>query len=147
MRPGASIGAGRTRVALVADKSRQKSREERRAAGKFARGTAQGPGRGPKKGAPNAGRPRDEFKQSMRAIADRAVVLTRLRKLTSTANTDDELFLKALKETADRGYGKAAQGIELAGPDGGPIPIASAAEIRDGIARDLASLAARRDQK
>ena len=101
-------------------------------------------GRGPKKGAPNAGRPPNEFKEMMRALASRPAVMTRLKKLLGTsAKVPDDVFLKALKEVADRGYGKAVQPVEHAGPEGGPIPLATPDEIRGEIARELDRLAAR----
>lgn len=101
-------------------------------------------GRGPKKGAPNAGRPPSEFKQAMRQLADRGAVRQRLEHLTSAKNKDADLFLRAFKETADRGYGKPAQAVELSGPDGGPVPLETPAEVRNRIRRELAGIAARK---
>lgn len=67
-------------------------------------------GRGPKKGAPNAGRPRNEFKQEMRALASDEAVLTRLRQLLWQC-TDPTTFIRALAFTTEHGYGKATQPI------------------------------------
>lgn len=101
-------------------------------------------GKGPPKGAPNAGRPPNEFKEMMRALASRPAVMQRLKKLLGTSKqVPDDVFLKALKEVADRGYGKAVQPVEHAGPEGGPIPLATPDEIRGEIARELDRLAAR----
>ena len=101
-------------------------------------------GRGPAKGAPNAGRPPDKFKEAMRGIADRPDVLKRLKKLTGTAKSvGDDVFLKAFKEVADRGYGKPAQPVEHTGADGGAIQFETAADARERIARELTGIHAR----
>ncbi len=122
----------------------KKSGAKSDAPGRFQPGEDPRRGRGPKKGAPNAGRPPNEFKQSMRQLADRPAVRKRLEQLTAASNKDPELFLKAFKETADRGYGKPAQAVELSGPDGGPIPLETPAEVRERVRRELAGIAARK---
>lgn len=100
-------------------------------------------GRGPKPGAPNAGRPPNWFKLEMERIGTRPEVFARLRRLTSSsAKVPDDMFLRAFKEITDRWRGKAVQPLEHAGPEGGPIPIASADELREQIARRLAGLTA-----
>ena len=101
-------------------------------------------GRGPAPGAPNAGRPPDEFKRIMQGIVSRDEAVRRLAQLASGEKTvSDEIFLKAFKESADRGYGKAVQPLEHAGPDGGPIPLESPEQARDRITRELDGIAAR----
>lgn len=105
-------------------------------------------GDGPEKGAPNAGRPPDKFKQEMRGIADRPSVVKRLKHLTGPrgkgANAvPDDVFLKAFKEVADRGYGKPAQPVEHTGADGGAIQFETAADARERIARELTGIHAR----
>ena len=45
----------------------------------------------------------------MRGIGSREEAVARLRRLTGKGNTDDDLFLKAWKEVADRGYGRGVQ--------------------------------------
>ena len=105
-------------------------------------------GRGPAKGAANAGRPPDKFKEAMRGIADRPDVLARLKKLTGprgkgAAAVPDDVFLKAFKEVADRGYGKPAQPVEHTGADGGAIQFETAADARERIARELTGIHAR----
>jgi len=113
--------------------------------GKFATGEDPRRGRGPRKGAPNAGRPPSEFKELMRGVASRPEALKRLRKLAGASkDVSDEVFLKAFKEAADRGFGKAVQPLEHGGPDGGPIPIASPAELRERVARELTGIATRK---
>lgn len=134
----------------MAPKSGKKS-GKRKQPGAFKKGGDPRQGRGPKKGAPNAGRPPDEFKRRMQAIASKDETLAYLDELTtkargrgkSRAGADPQTFLKAFKETADRGYGKAVQPIEHAGPDGGPIPLADAAALREFLARQLVGIAAR----
>lgn len=85
----------------------------------------------------------------MREIASRQEAIERLRTLTGPAPSsceiasDDGTFLKAFKEAADRGYGKAIQPIEHGGPDGGPIPIGDPGALREFIARQLDGIAAR----
>lgn len=79
-------------------------------------------GRGPKKGAPNAGRPPDEFKAFMRALVSRAAVCEALASVVGDPRHPD--FVKAFKMAAEFGYGRAAQPMEHAGPDGAAIPMA-----------------------
>ena len=126
-------------------KSRKKSPRRGRAnGGQFQPGGPQGPGRGPRKGAPNAGRPPDEFKKLMRGVASRTETIRRLRKLAGGAKgVADEIFLKAFKECADRGYGKAVQPLEHAGPDGEPLPLETADRALGLILGELAGIAAR----
>jgi hypothetical protein len=117
-------------------------------AGHFAKGGDARQGRGPAKGAPNAGRPPDKFKLAMQGIADRPEVLKRLTHLTGPRRTGsaavpDDVFLKAFKEVADRGYGKPAQPIEHTGADGGAIQFEDAASARAAIARELAGVQTR----
>lgn len=102
-------------------------------------------GKGPKKGAPNAGRPPDEFKRMMRALASRKDVVARLRKLTGKSKkVSDELFLKAWEKITDRGYGKAVQPLEHSGPDGEPIPVETADKALGLVLSELAGIAARK---
>ena len=126
---------------MGADKSARKS-----AGGKpFEKGGDPRQGRGPKKGAPNAGRPPDEFKRTMRGIVSRKTVVERLKKLTGgSAKVTDDVFLKAFKEVTDRGYGKAVQPLEHSGPDGDPIPIETADGALGHILRELDGIATRK---
>lgn len=105
-------------------------------------------GRGPAPGAPNAGRPPDKFKQEMQRMASRDETLERLDQLTGkrrkgTAGVTDDLFLRAFKEVADRGYGKPAQPVEHTGPDGGAIQFEDARTARESLARELTGVKAR----
>lgn len=124
----------------------EKSAEKSATRGKpFAKGKDGRRGRGPKKNAPNAGRPPSEFKRLMQGIASRADAITRLRKLTGTnKSVSDEVFLKAFKESADRGYGKAVQPLEHSGPDGDPIPVDTADQALRLILSELAGIASRK---
>lgn len=100
--------------------------------------------RGPAKGAANAGRPPDKFKEDMRALACREDVLRRLKRLLSgSRKVSDDVFLRAFKEVADRGYGKPAQPVEHMGPDGGAIQYETAAEARERVARELIAIRGR----
>ena len=100
--------------------------------------------RGPAKGAANAGRPPDKFKEDMRALACREDVLRRLRRLLSgSRRVSDDVFLRAFKEVADRGYGKPAQPVEHTGPDGGAIQYETAADARAHLVRELGGIGTR----
>jgi hypothetical protein len=78
----------------------------------------------------------------MAGIASRDDAIDRLTRLTSSdEGVTDDIFLKAFKDAADRGYGKAIQPLEHSGPDGGPIPLESPAEARNRVARELTRLA------
>lgn len=65
-------------------------------------------GRGPKKG--TGGRPRNEFKQELRALASDDAVLTRLRDILWRCS-DPTTWLRALAFATEHGYGKAIQPI------------------------------------
>jgi hypothetical protein len=71
-------------------------------------------GRGPAKGAPNAGRPPDEWKAKLRAIASREDVLQHIESVL-TAGPDHPFFARALEYVTEYGYGKATQHIEQNG--------------------------------
>ena len=71
-------------------------------------------GRGPAKGAPNAGRPPDEWKRALRALADRKAVLDHI-DTALTNGPEDPFFAKALDYVTDHGYGRAAQPVEHSG--------------------------------
>lgn len=114
----------------------------------FAKGEDPRRGRGPAPGAPNAGRPPDKFKQEMQRLASRDETLERLNQLTDKrrkgkGGVTDDLFLRAFKEVADRGYGKPAQPVEHTGPDGGAIQFEDARTARESIARELTGVKAR----
>lgn len=69
-------------------------------------------GRGPAKGAPNAGRPRDEWKRELQRLASSDAVLSHLQKVVD-AGPDHPYFAKALDYLTDHGYGKAAQSLDV----------------------------------
>jgi hypothetical protein len=69
-------------------------------------------GKGPAKGAPNAGRPRDEWKRELQALASSDAVLTHLRA-TIAAGPDHPYFPKALDYLTDHGFGKAMQSVDV----------------------------------
>lgn len=68
-------------------------------------------GRGPKKG--TGGRPRNEFKQELRALASDDAVLKRLADILWRC-TDPTTWLRALAFATEHGYGKAIQPITAA---------------------------------
>ena len=68
-------------------------------------------GRGAAKGGPNAGRTPDEFRALMRRLTSRADVLDNLSRILT--DKDPPHFLPAWQETADRGFGKAAQHLDV----------------------------------
>ena len=71
-------------------------------------------GRGPAKGAPNAGRPPDAWKATLRELASRENVLAHIQTVLD-AGPDHPFFAKALEYVTEYGYGKATQHIEQTG--------------------------------
>lgn len=84
----------------------------------FVAGGIQGPGRGPAKGAPNAGRPPDEFKAFLATLRDSPEFRNRLQALVSA---DDAIFVKFAQWLTDRTDGKPMQPLSSA--DGKPLLI------------------------
>lgn len=74
-------------------------------------------GRGPAKGAPNAGRPPDQWKAHLRTLVDRAEVLAHI-EASLQKGPGDEFFAKALDYATDHGYGRATQPIAHSGSVG-----------------------------
>lgn len=70
--------------------------------------------RGPRKGAPNAGRPPDQWKAHLRTLVDRAEVLTHIEDAL-VKGPSDEFFEKALDYATDHGYGRPTQPVGLSG--------------------------------
>ena len=66
---------------------------------------------GPAKGAPNAGRPPDQWKAALRALADRQEVLDHIQR-SLDAGPEHPFFPRALDYVTDHGYGRATQPIE-----------------------------------
>lgn len=97
------------------EKSEEKSKEPRRLKNG---GIA---GRGPKKGAPNAGRPRDEWKAWLRSIVDAEETREGIAAILS--DHSHPAYAKVLQWAAERGYGKESDHIEHSGEGGGPIAI------------------------
>lgn len=60
---------------------------------------------------PGPGRPPDEFRERMRALASRDDVLAALEQILSDPNHPH--WLRAWQEAADRGYGRAAQHLDV----------------------------------
>jgi hypothetical protein len=78
--------------------------------------------RGPKKGAPNAGRPRDEWKAALAALVSRDSVLEHVRAALDEGPSHP-WFDRAMQYATDHGYGKATQPVEHSGPGGGALAI------------------------
>ena len=68
-------------------------------------------GRGPRKGAANAGRPPNEFKAQLAALASREETIRALAAILEDPNHPH--FIQALKFAADRGYGRPTQPLEV----------------------------------
>lgn len=87
----------------------------------FRKGSDPRQGRGPKKGAPNAGRPRDDFKELCRQLASREKTVEQVAKIL--ADPDHPQFMRALAWATENGYGKAEQSVELNGTLSVPLTI------------------------
>jgi hypothetical protein len=72
------------------------------------------PGRGPAKGAPNAGRPPEEWRERLRAMASREEVLEHVANVL-LVGPEHPYFDKALDYATQYGYGKPKQEIEHGG--------------------------------
>lgn len=83
-------------------------------------------GRGPRKGAPNAGRPPDEFKAALAALVSREETLAALEAILR--NPDHPHFIQALRYASDRGYGLPTQSLKV--EDEGPAVVIVAPEKR-----------------
>ncbi|MBY0490613.1 MAG: hypothetical protein K2R93_12295 [Gemmatimonadaceae bacterium] len=102
------------------------------ASGRPLRGAAADPakrGRGPKKGAPNAGRPPNEFREHMRALVSRADVTKALEAVLKSPTHPH--FMAAYKMACEFGYGRAVQAVEHAGHGGGPMELRIVHEVID----------------
>lgn len=73
-----------------------------------------GAGKGPAKGAPNAGRPPDEWKAKLRAMASRDEVMTHVETVL-LAGPEHPFFDRALQYVTDHGYGRAMQPVSHSG--------------------------------
>lgn len=71
-------------------------------------------GKGPAVGAPNAGRPPDEWKAKLRELASRENVLAHIQTVLD-AGPEHPFFAKALEYVTEHGYGKATQHVEQTG--------------------------------
>ena len=71
-------------------------------------------GRGPVKGAPNAGRPPDEWRERLRLMASRDEVLEHVNSVL-LEGPSHPYFDRALQYVTDHGYGRASQPIEHSG--------------------------------
>lgn len=75
---------------------------------------------------PGSGRPPDEFKAAMRALATYAEQAGYVRDVLM--DKDHPQWLGALKFVTEHGYGKPTQPMEHTGKDGGPIQLTVAYE-------------------
>lgn len=69
-----------------------------------------GAGRGPAKGAPNAGRPPDEFKALCRELATAENTIKAVRAILK--DKKHAQFIPALRWASEHGYGKPTQPLE-----------------------------------
>lgn len=81
--------------------------------GTFSTGVDPRRGRGPAKGAPNAGRPHEEFREMCRGLASREETLARVMAILQ--DSDHAQFMPALKWATENGYGKAKETVEHTG--------------------------------
>lgn len=72
------------------------------------------PGKGPAKGAPNAGRPPDEWRAELRAMASSAKVMEHVLGVLQEGPSHP-YFDRALQYATDHGYGKPKQEVGLSG--------------------------------
>jgi hypothetical protein len=78
--------------------------------------------RGSEKGnTPGTGRPPDEFKAAMRALASSEAMLNHVQDVLN--NPDHPQWLGAWKWATERGYGKSPDSLEVSGPGGGAVPL------------------------
>jgi hypothetical protein len=73
-----------------------------------------GAGRGPKPGAPNAGRPPDEWRERLRSMASRDEVLAHVESVL-LQGPEHPFFDRALQYVTDHGYGKPKQELAHSG--------------------------------
>src|SRR4051812_34750280 len=85
-------------------------------------------GRGPAKGAPNAGRPPDEYKARLRELVGKIEVEQRLEDMLEAK--DDRAFLEAYKYCSDKAYGRAPTVIE-GGDERKPLTIRLVREVKE----------------
>lgn len=97
---------------------------------------------------PGAGRPRGaqnratkEQKGTLQELA-RSHTETALKTLVEVARKgeSDAARVSAANALLDRAYGKPSQAVEVAGPQGGPIPILDAAKLRGATDEELDTL-------
>lgn len=96
------------------DKSAPKSAPKTATGVPFQKGGDPRQGRGPAPGAPNAGRPPDEWKARLRAMASRDEVLAHVETVLMDGPAHP-FFDRALQYVTDHGYGRATQPIEHSG--------------------------------
>lgn len=86
------------------------SKAPRKLQGVAADPSLRGPGKGPAKGAPNAGRPRDEWKAWLRSLVDSDTVRASIEAVLS--DPTHPAFGRVLAWADERGWGKEAQQVE-----------------------------------
>ena len=70
-------------------------------------------GRGPKPGAPNAGRPPNEWKEACMAMGSRKEILERAEEILG--DTSHPSWLAVWKFVVEQGYGSAQRRVEVTG--------------------------------
>jgi hypothetical protein len=98
-------------LTVAARNSAKKSAKPRGKGVPFAKGGDPRQGRGPAPGAPNAGRPPDEFKAMLAGLASWDVTLGSIAAIL--ADPSHPHFVKALEYVSDRGYTPNATTGEL----------------------------------
>ncbi|MGI9077580.1 MAG: hypothetical protein ACR2G6_09665 [Gemmatimonadaceae bacterium] len=126
----------------MTNKSAEKSasRNGRRLGVPFVRGADSRRGCGPRKGAPNAGRPPDEFKEYCRRLLATPGVDKEIESVLQ--DSSHPAYAAMWKTVADRAYGRAVQAVELTGRDGASvIPVEAIQAARERVLVRLDSLA------
>jgi hypothetical protein len=94
----------------MAEKSTKKTTKRGPLRGIAVNPEMRGNGRGPAKGAPNAGRPRDEWKAWLRSLVDSPLTRASIEQVLQ--DPSHPAFPRVLTWADERGWGKETQGVE-----------------------------------
>lgn len=95
----------------------------------FANGPDARRGRGPKKGAPNAGRPPEEWRAWLKSVIDGPEARAQLAAILTDA--DHPAYARVLALGLDRTFGSVAQQHQHSGPDGQPLGMSLTVRLID----------------
>lgn len=97
-------------------KTRRKSRDRQLVPQPHGGALLPGAGRGCKPGAPNAGRPPDEWRKALRGLASRDEVIAHIETVL-VAGPDHPQWFRALEYATDHGFGKAGNTLTVTPPE------------------------------